>query len=867
MNRGGPRAEISIAETIMESAPEWATDAARAAAAATPATSRTASAAQRLASARAWLQLAEDKRLENQSLDWAQAVRVQALTAIYFCLALDSLERFTDWITAADRLVARIENAPPDIAPEIRARAHSMLAIHLDFTVEMSLTEDPLGTLRTAAAHAQSALAVPGDQAPAEAIARRHNIMAIIARNLAKRAQGIQWWDISVRANRAAAGLDPDGSDCTAPGEIPLSIPAVELATRWQNLANAYRSRGAALGSITDLENAVAAADQALRFAPLGDPARGGPWMARANALMSLAEHVDAPLEHVRNAVDAFRHAVELPSTGAVRRQKRLTSLGHALRRLHDLSTSVDGEDKSLLTEAITYSARAVRLTRPGAQERPRLVANLANALRDRARLEDDPREWRRAIRWYRRALSLSQAQPHSADRDIPQHEILLAAALELHHRPAGTLDPEAEQLFRSALAHAAELDVSLYVRAARRFARALVRYHRAKDAVAVLLSVIENLAATTDSRIQSQRLQLRCEAAALLAVAGDPDAALSIAGCDDLDPAIVLLPGLAEGVVLRRAPTDRWILVRSSLLTWDRLRVERDRLQHRYRSGDTDRPASGDIENAILFCRNVFGEPTDSDISAPTIAAGPALDLPFHAVTNCVSRSLPTARPSRKAPRESNGIMVRASFARHPQLPGSKIERSTMRRILGADLIVREVLPSDDEPPEDTSAPILHIAAHGGEVDRRPALSLEPDTWIVPSRHENLCIPPILVLTVCPTAYRHEAPYPPRRIQDELLAAGAHVVISPQWPVRDAAAAAFTAGFYQNLRRNELVRNPIDAAALAVERSVAAMRSSTVRDLERTHPELAILPALNGPGDSRPFAHPRDHATWVCWT
>ncbi|WP_181065296.1 CHAT domain-containing protein [Nocardia nova] len=866
MDQAVASAEVSIASTIMRTAPEWAVEAARSAAAATPTTSRTSTAVERLSSARAWRSLAADPRLETHYRDWALAVRVQALTAIYFCLELDTLDDFTDWATAAELLVARIKTTPVDVAPKIRARAHSMLAIYLDFTVEMSLTADPLETLKSAAVYAESALNMPGDDAPAEAIARRYNVLAIIARKLARRAQGIEWWDISVNANRASAGLDPNGSDCEVLPETPRSAPAVELATRWQNLANAYRSRGAALGSITDLENAVAAADQALRFAPLGDPARGGPWMARANALMSLADHVDAPIVHVRNAVDAFRHAVELPSSGAARRQKRLTSLGQALRRLHSLSASVDDKQQALLSESIMYLARAVRLTRPGSEERPRLAANLANALRDRARIDNDLREWRRAIRWYRRALALSRAQPRSAGRDIPHHEILLAAALEIHHRPAGTLNLEAEQLFRSALAHAADLDVALYVRSARRFARALTRYDRTEDAIAVLLAAIEHLGAATDPRLQAQSLQLRCEAAELLAVQGEVEVALATVGCA-LDHAIVLLPGLAEGAVLHRTMSERWTLIRSTALTWDRLRFERDRLQHRYRSGDTDRPSLSDVESAIAYCRSVFSEIGDSSAPVPFVATGPALDLPFNALIGSVSRSLSAEPPAKAPPTEPDMRAVRASFARHPHLSGSKVEQSVMRRILGNDLTVRETLPSTDEPPADLCAPILHIAAHGGEIDGQPALSLAPDTWVVPSQLQNLRISPILVLTVCPTAYRHDAPYPPRRIQDNLLTAGAHLVISPLWPVRDAAAAAFTAGFYQYLQWNDLGRSPIDAAAAAVERSVADMRSSTVHEFKAAYPELSILPALNEPADSRPFDHPRDYATWRCWS
>ncbi|WP_081479065.1 CHAT domain-containing protein [Mycolicibacterium vinylchloridicum] len=177
-------------------------------------------------------------------------------------------------------------------------------------------------------------------------------------------------------------------------------------------------------------------------------------------------------------------------------------------------------------------------------------------------------------------------------------------------------------------------------------------------------------------------------------------------------------------------------------------------------------------------------------------------------------------------------------------------------------ELDVLQRLTQHVRPPKE-----LHIATHGGERDGQPAVELAPGNWMtVGMLAATVLIPPVVVLTVCPVAYRSDAPHPPHRLPDALLHAGAKVVVAPLWPIRDSAAAAFSALFYANLTWTDMLKRPAHTVAAAVTTTVRELQHLTTGQLAARH-LLLPLGDLRADPTERPFADVRDHGAWTCWS
>ncbi|MFI6804671.1 hypothetical protein ACIBO6_06600 [Streptomyces luteogriseus] len=246
------------------------------------------------------------------------------------------------------------------------------------------------GSLAAAIDHCRAAPVAPATSAEA---ASRLSQLDILLRLRFSRHEELTDLDQAITAAEGAVSATPE--------QAPVR------AGYLSNLALGLRTRGNRTGSVDDLSAAVDAARAAVALQPLRQTDHAGHLSNLASAVFELYGHTrQAAL--LDEALDAARRSVELTPAGDTTRPGRLMNLGIVLRRRH----SVLGADagKTELDEAIRVLQASTDQVRTDAPGRALMLLNLGLARSERFRLDGDRGDANAAIEAHSAAASLGHA-------------------------------------------------------------------------------------------------------------------------------------------------------------------------------------------------------------------------------------------------------------------------------------------------------------------------------------------------------------------------------------------------------------------------------------------------------------------------
>jgi tetratricopeptide (TPR) repeat protein len=247
--------------------------------------------------------------------------------------------------------------------------------------------EDPLGTLQDRAARVTR----PGtpDWARLRHVdGLRHWQDYLTAGDLGRLAQALAAW-------RDAASSVPETDASRA-----VLLNSVAVGT----LQHAAHQIGTS-GALAAAEEAVDAARQAVDAAAPGTASAAVAWNSLGHAL-GLRHRLSGRPEDVRDAVEAWRTAVDLSPAGSRSRAGHLASLASGLRER--AAAGPDEAAASDLREAIPLHQEAIALM-AGSVELPGLLANLGMTLYGLAARTRDPAAYVRARQVFQQALEVGR--------------------------------------------------------------------------------------------------------------------------------------------------------------------------------------------------------------------------------------------------------------------------------------------------------------------------------------------------------------------------------------------------------------------------------------------------------------------------